>query len=261
MKSAFTLVIAFAICQSVFSQESITTYFPKQQVVPVRLPSKQNTWAFLLAGQSNMAGRGTVEPADTIPDPRILTINKNNEVVVAKEPLHFYEPTRTGLDCGLSFARALLKSLPDNVSILLVPTAVGGSSIHHWLHDSTWRGTALLSNAKEKISAASKVGVFKGILWHQGEANSNTASDIEEHPARLKALVDTFRNVIGDRKLPFLMGELGSFSKNPEQFQKLNKQLHVYSKTDKRSAVIDTSDLEHKGDFLHFNSEGQRKMG
>jgi hypothetical protein len=261
MKSIPFLILWVALAQCSFAQGSENTSFPKQTTMANDLPSKQHVWAFLMAGQSNMAGRGTVEPSDTIPDPRILTIDQKNQIVVAKEPLHYYEPTRTGLDCGLSFARTLLKSLPDNVTILLVPTAVGGSSIQQWLEDSTWRDVKLLSNAKEKITVASKVGVFKGILWHQGEANANTIDDIEKHPARLRALASILRDITGNKNLPFLIGELGSFSDNAELFQKLNDQLHAYSKTDKNSAVISTSDLPHKGDNLHFNSEAQRKMG
>lgn len=225
------------------------------------LPPKDNVWAFLMAGQSNMAGRGEVEPIDTLPDNRILTINKNDEIVVAKEPLHYYEPTRTGLDCGLSFARRLLRSVPDSISILLVPTAVGGSSIQQWLGDSVWRGVQLLSNAKHKAAIASKVAVFKAILWHQGEANADTPGDIETHADRLTSLALIFRDFTLDKKLPFLLGELGSFSNNAGGFKELNQQLRAYSQTDKRSAIIKTSDLPHKGDNLHFNSAAQRKMG
>jgi hypothetical protein len=58
--------------------------------------------------------------------------------------------------------------VPDNVTILLVPAAVGGSSIQQWLEDATCRDVKLLTNAREKIAEASKVSVFKGILWHQG---------------------------------------------------------------------------------------------
>jgi hypothetical protein len=261
MKSILICILLAALVQSSFAQGTGNTSFPKQIIMANDLPSKQNVWVFLMAGQSNMAGRGTVEPSDTIPDTRILTINQNNEIVVAKEPLHYYEPTRTGLDCGLSFARALLKSLPDNVSILLVPAAVGGSSIQQWIGDSTWRDVKLLSNAKEKMMIASKAGVFKGILWHQGEANANTVDDIGKHAARLRILISMLRDIAGNKTLPFLMGELGSFSDNAELFQKLNEQLKAYSNTDKNSAVIGTSDLPHKGDNLHFNSEAQRRMG
>jgi len=32
-----------------------------------RIPAKENVWVFMLAGQSNMAGRDFVEPQDTLP--------------------------------------------------------------------------------------------------------------------------------------------------------------------------------------------------
>src|SRR5689334_18433743 len=172
MRSVLLFVISLTLLHCAVAQNETNTSLPKETIVVKKLPPKQNVWAFLLAGQSNMAGRGMVEPSDTLPDPRILTINQKNEIVVAKEPLHYYEPGRTGLDCGLSFAKALLKSVPDNVTILLVPAAVGGSSIQQWLEDETWRDVKLLTNAREKIAEASKVSVFKGILWHQGEANA-----------------------------------------------------------------------------------------
>jgi hypothetical protein len=54
-----------------------TTYFPKQTEIMPQVLNKQNVWMFILAGQSNMAGRGIVEPQDTVPDKRILTINKS----------------------------------------------------------------------------------------------------------------------------------------------------------------------------------------
>lgn len=67
-----------------------------------------------------MAGRGMVEPADTTPDPRTFTINTGGDILVAKEPLHFYEPALAGLDCGLSFGKELLKHIPDSGSGLCV---------------------------------------------------------------------------------------------------------------------------------------------
>ncbi|MBK8280134.1 MAG: hypothetical protein IPK94_08490 [Saprospiraceae bacterium] len=39
-----------------------------------------------MAGQSNMAGRGLLEPEDTIPDPRIFTLDVSDHWVQAKSP-------------------------------------------------------------------------------------------------------------------------------------------------------------------------------
>ena len=237
-----------------------TIYFPKQLESMTMIQKKENVWVFIMAGQSNMAGRGIVEPKDTIADKRILSINKNGQIIIAKEPLHFYEPERTGLDCGLSFAKALIKKIPDNISILLIPTAVGGSSIRQWLNDSLYRNVKLFSNLLAKIEIAKQNGIIKGILWHQGESDANE-KDISLYKQRLGLLLSKFRTAVGNSELPVLIGELGSFSEDPAAFSLINKAIHEYAVEDKNSRIISTKDLKDKGDHLHFNSKGQRTMG
>ena len=237
-----------------------TTYFPKRIEAMSTGINKENVWVFIMAGQSNMAGRGTVEPEDTVPDKRILSINEVGQVIIAKEPLHFYEPERTGLDCGLSFARTLITKIPINVSILIIPTAVGGSSIRQWLGDSVYRDVKLFSNFLSKVEIAKENGIVKGILWHQGESDANE-KDIPLHKQRLALLFSKFRTAVGNDELPVLLGELGAFSENPANFDLINKAIHEYAAEDKNSSVISTKDLKDKGDQLHFNSKGQRTMG
>ena len=261
MKQVFVLLITFfsVACNKKVIVER-TTYFPKQSEAVTKAVHKENVWVFILAGQSNMAGRGGVEPQDTVPNKRILAINKSGQLIIAKEPLHFYEPNLTGLDCGYSFGRTMIKNLPDNISILIIPTAVGGSSISQWLGDSLYRNVKLYSNFIEKIGIAKQYGIIKGILWHQGESDANEKS-IPLYPERLSKLFTKFRSAIGNDNLPILLGELGSFSKNKEGFKLINKVLHTYSAQDANTAVISTSDLKDKGDSLHFNAKGQRMMG
>ena len=54
---------------------------------------------------------------------------------------------------------------------------------------------------------------------------------------------------------------LGSFSKTGECLQAKNAKMEDYQKTDPFSYLIQTKNLNHKGDFIHFDSEGQRAMG
>lgn len=253
-------ILLLVISPTTFGQPVQSENFPQSIIKPDTLPSKNNLWVFVLAGQSNMAGRGLVEAEDTIPNNRILTINKDNEIVVAKEPLHYYEPTRTGLDCGVSFARHLISHVPDSVSILLVPTAVGGSSIEQWLGDSVYREVRLLSNFTGKIKFASEAGIVKGILWHQGESNANREEQIERYPQQMAELTKVFREIADSPELPVLVGEIGSFSQQP-LYEQFNKSLLQFVDNDKNSALIHTGDLPHKGDFLHFDSVALRKMG
>ena len=60
-----------------------------QEIGVSELPEKQNLWVFVMAGQSNMAGRGTVAPLDTITDKRIITVSKEGKWIIAKEPIEW----------------------------------------------------------------------------------------------------------------------------------------------------------------------------
>lgn len=259
-KIVFLIVIScFIISCNTKENDKRTQFFPKVEVRADNIPSKMNTWVFILAGQSNMAGRGFVEPQDTIPDERVLTINKNGVITIAKEPLHFYEPSLTGLDCGLSFGKTLTQQIPDNISVLILPTAVGGSSISQWLGDSIYRNVQLLTNFKEKVAIGKKHGEIKGILWHQGESDANP-ENVSLYHKRLSKLFGAFRQIVANEKLPILTGELGHYAAN-DDWSKINEQIQLYASTDANVTVINTSDLKDKGDKVHFDSEGQRVIG
>lgn len=239
-----------------------TINFPKKIDVVGKLPSKKNLWIFFLVGQSNMAGRGFVEPEDTIANARVLTITKNNEWIYAKEPLHFYEPALTGLDCGLSFGKTLVHALNDSITVAVIPCAVGGSSIKQWLGDSLFRSVRLLSNFKSKVDFVKNHGIIKGILWHQGESDAHSGM-AESYTKNLSTLVYVLRDYMGNKNLPVLMGELGNFTNEDNQQYRdvINTSLHRVAKSTKNVFVISTKDLSHKGDALHFNSAAQRMMG
>lgn len=257
----FIFLLFFAVGAKAQKEQDRTVFFPKTEIAPNRLPAKENVWVFILAGQSNMAGRGKVETADTIPDPRILSINKNGEVILAKEPLHFYEPGMAGLDCGLSFAKALLAAVPDSISLLVIPTAVGGSAISQWINDETFREVPLLSNFKEKVAIGKQYGTIKGLLWHQGENDAIKPETIAVHQRQLRKLFKVFRKEVGNKRLPVFLGELGSFSANDQNWQEINTQIKNFVAAYRRAYFIKTADLNHNGDRIHFDSEGQRMMG
>ncbi len=256
------IAIIFGCITNVVSQDELnrTANFPKEKLYPKKKPIKKNTWVFILAGQSNMAGRGWVEAEDTLINQRIFSIDAEGNILYAKEPLNLFEPNYVGLDCGVSFARNLIPHIPPNINVLMIHTAVGGSNIRQWIDDSTHRDVKLLSNFKEKVGIAKKYGTIKGILWHQGESDAN-AKRIPLYLQNLQLLFKQFRAIIKDDHLPIILGELGAFSKQPQAFEAINKIIRNYPEQDLRSAFIKTSDLQHKGDSLHFNSTGQRMMG
>lgn len=259
MKLIFILLLVPVIC---FSQSNADrkTNFPLKTIFPEVIPPAKNVWVFLMAGQSNMAGRGFVEAQDTVPDPRILSINSQGEIILAKEPLHFYEPSMSGLDCGMSFARTLLKSIPDSISILMIPTAIGGSSVDQWLGDSLFRRVKLLTNFREKMSLALNYGEPMGILWHQGESDSKPAL-ITVYEEKLSRLFSQFREYAHKPDLPVFLGEVGLFADDVTNKKLMNETIRHFASSNSAVYLVSTDDFVHKGDKLHFNSESQRKMG
>ncbi|SVD48981.1 uncharacterized protein METZ01_LOCUS401835, partial [marine metagenome] len=135
---------------------------------------KENFHLFLLVGQSNMAGRGKVSDADRKEHPRVLMFNKDHSWVPAVDPIHF-DKSVAGVGLGRTFGIQMAEDNPDAI-IGLIPCAAGGSPIRTWepggYHAQTkshpW--DAAISRAK----AALEDGTLKGILWHQGESDSNT---------------------------------------------------------------------------------------
>src|SRR5947208_10691890 len=88
------------------------------------LPPKEKFHLFLLVGQSNMAGRGTVEAQDKTPHPRVLMLNKEGAWVPAIDPLHF-DKSAAGVGLGKTFATLYAEAHPG-ITVGLIPCAVGG---------------------------------------------------------------------------------------------------------------------------------------
>lgn len=263
MKAFLMLLFILPILAKCQNTQERTTYFPQQTVYLDSLPVKKNVWVFIMGGQSNMAGRAFVEPQDTISDPRIISINKENSLIYAKEPLHYYQPKLTGLDCGMSFAHELITQLNENTIVLLLPCAVGGSSINYWLNDSIFNGVHLKSNFIEKVELAKKYGTLKGILWHQGESDA-FEDKIPVYENNLKELFTFFRKYTENDSLPIIMGELGTYPTKEtmkNNWNSINEIIHQVADADKNCSLIPTSDLTPRPDYIHFDSQSQRILG
>jgi hypothetical protein len=94
------------------------------------LPAKEKFHLFLLVGQSNMAGRGTVEQQDKTPHPRVLMLNKEGAWVPAIDPMHF-DKSAAGVGLGKTFGTLYADANPG-ITVGLMPCAFGGSPIDAW---------------------------------------------------------------------------------------------------------------------------------
>jgi len=207
---------------------------------------------FLLIGQSNMAGRGTVDPNEQ-PDPHIFALGKNKTWEPAKDPLHFDKPKMVGVGPGLSFARTVLKSDPS-VTIGLIPAAMGGSSLDEWAP-----GGKLYKNAVDRARIAMHDGTLVGILWHQGEADS-AADKVATYGTRFTAMIASLRKDLGAEKVPVIMGELGRFRPQDASVA-FNAALPAVAAGVPLCGFVTTEGLTDRGDHLHFDTASAHTLG
>lgn len=220
---------------------------------------------FLLLGQSNMAGRGPVEAEDTVPIPGVQALGPDDQWHPAVDPLHWDKPEIAGTGLARSFARALLSARPGT-TIGLVPAAVGGTSLDQWCPDGE-----LYTEALRRARVAMADGTrLRGILWHQGEADSDDAGLAATYSERWLTLTARLRADLATPDAPILVGQLGSFvpayvskdgSVRNVHADTVNSALALLPLRARRVGFVSSAGLTDKGDSLHFDSASLREFG
>jgi peptidoglycan/xylan/chitin deacetylase (PgdA/CDA1 family) len=209
---------------------------------------------YLLIGQSNMAGRGAIDSKSQVASDAILMLDKTNNWVLAKDPVHFDKPS-AGVGPAISFAQTMLQG-NKNSQIGLVPCAWGGSPIKVWKPGAKYFENFPYDEAVARAKIAMQKGVLKGILWHQGESD-NDPKKAEAYLEKLKALVGNLRRDLNAPNLPFVAGEIGYFNKENYINEIINKLPAAIENT----AVVSAKDLTDRGDHLHFDTPSARELG
>jgi hypothetical protein len=124
----------------------------------------------------------------------------------------------------------------------------------------------LYKQAIVRAKAAMKYGTIRGILWHQGEADSKELKTAESYGQRLSRMIGNLRKELGDDQLPFVAGTLGDFIHGHERLPHtkiVNQAIKLIDKTDAVSfnGVADSQGLKHKGDSVHFDRESYLEFG
>lgn len=236
---------------------------PAEDESGIKLPERDRFHLFLLAGQSNMAGRGTVEDQDRQPHPRVLMFTRDRHWQPAVDPLHFDKPRVVGVGLGRSFAIAVAEAYPE-ITIGLIPCAAGGSPIDSWqpggYHDQT--KSHPYDDALSRTRAALQDGVLKGILWHQGESDSRLGRD-QVYEQKLHALIARFRDVFDAPRVPFIAGQMGQFAERPwdDAKRRVDAVHRTLPKKVPHTAFVSSDGLAHRGDEIHFDSASYRELG
>lgn len=179
------------------------------------------------------------------------------EIVTALDPLHVPQDPNNGsgkdvsyIGLGLSFAKNALNN--TTADIMLVPAAWSGSSFcnnsngppGNWMpapSDNPALGNTFLYDravARANSALEKTGGVFRGILWHQGESevNDDCAPLYTENLKNMLAAMRKDIKSVGNESLrranatiPFVVGSMsrgvdenGDFSVYPENKQKID---------------------------------------
>ncbi|XP_059287513.1 probable carbohydrate esterase At4g34215 [Lycium ferocissimum] len=232
-------------------------------VSPANTTPNGNKSIFILAGQSNMSGRGGVVnntfdgyiPPQCQSNSSILRLTKGLSWEVAKEPIHqdidYY--AICGIGPGMSFANSILKNDPKIGVIGLVPCAVGSTNISQWSKGSFYY-SQMLNRTRIALQGG---GTLKSLLWYQGESDTLNVEDAKLYKSRLQKF---FIDLRYDLKAPFLpiiqvalATELGPYKKIIRQ-----AQLGIHLRNMK---TVDANGLKVGPDYVHLSTQAQVQLG
>lgn len=228
---------------------------------------EQRMMLVVLAGQSNMSGRGKVELEDKIAIPNVFTLDKNCKWVPSVEPTHF-ERVTCGTCLGRTFAEKLHEQYPDRI-IGIVPCAVGGSPIETWMPGAVFERKKAKTiehpydDAVARIKVAQKDGDVVALLWHQGCSNNRRNKTFDEaytdYRAKLEKVIHNFRTDIPELAgVPFIMGHLEA----PKfKVDHVNQAIDDIVKTEPLTAAVSAEGVTHNADRVHYDRQSLRLLG
>ncbi|MGJ8650145.1 MAG: sialate O-acetylesterase [Opitutaceae bacterium] len=217
---------------------------------------------YLLIGQSNMAGRGEVASQDLKKHSRVWTLDKENQWVLAQDPIHF-DKKSAGVGPGRSFGIEMAEH-SSQTEIGLVPCAVGGTSIRLWQPGGFDSKTEAhpYDDMLARLKVAMQSGTVKGVLWHQGEADGKMGERGKYEPA-LTELIDRVRTECGNPDLPFVIGQLGQFEGRPwsDGRKLVDAAQQAVAENSPFVGFVSSEGLEDRGDQTHFSADAARELG
>lgn len=237
---------------------------------------------FLLAGQSNMDGRGAVKDlTDTLkgyakPDPDILIHFSAGGL---KRPLttsHGFKPLQPGysgtpgnknpnalptMTFGpeVAFGPEIARALPGK-KILLVKFAEGGTSLgKDWNPEEKGKlyenFIKFVRQTEQMIKSNGDTCEIRGMAWHQGESDASMPAG--KYEIALKGLIAKVRDDLGNKDLPFVIGQVFDNKKRDGIIMDQKATAKAVSKV----GFANADGLKTSDNGTHFDAASQIELG
>ncbi len=214
--------------------------------------------SFLMLGQSNMAGRGFIDEVSPIYNERIQML-RNGRWQMMTEPINYDRPV-SGISLAASFADAWCQINEKDI-IGLIPCAEGGSTLDEWAIDGV-----LFKHAVNEAKFAIQNSELTGILWHQGESDSNNGK-YKVYYKKLLSIIETLRKELNSPNIPLIIGGLGDFlgkegfGKSCTEYHYINQELQKFALEQDNCYFVTAKGLTSNPDGIHIDAVSQRKFG
>jgi hypothetical protein len=241
----------------------------------------ENFHVYLCFGKSNMEGFPGIEEQDKAPvDSRFQVLAAVDFPELGRTKGSWYDAVpplcrpRAGIGPADYFGRTLVANLPERIKVGVVNVSVAGCRIEMF-DETSYKSHAATApdwmkgiiavyggnpyrHMVEMAKLAQKSGVIKGILLHQGEANTND----RDWPAKVKVI---YENLLRDLDLradevPLLAGELVGVDQGGK-CASMNAIIGKLPEAIPTAHVVSSAGCLSRPDQLHFAPEGYRELG
>ena len=218
--------------------------------------------AFLMIGQSNMAGRGELDEVEPIENENCFMLRmgrwqKMSDPVNPDRPITGIR-MHSGVSLANSFADAVSKAKGTKVG--LIPCADGGTRLDQWMP-----GEILFDHAVMQVKLAMRTSEICGIIWHQGESDCFSMENIMLYKDKFIKMISELKAQTGIGDVPLILGELHEGIDREWNIENriptLNGIFHEIAEVIPNCRVASSKGLSLKPDGIHFDSKSCREFG
>jgi hypothetical protein len=204
---------------------------------------------FILAGQSNMVGRGEPVWNGTGPVAGLVAWN-GSAWVQASDPLPALADSVVGVGPGMTFGAEVLHYLPPGSVVGLIDCALGSTSIGDWQPDGV-----LYQRCVSAVRAAG--GQVSGFLFLEGETEADNGDGGNGWANGFANLEGRVLSDFG--QVPILLGQIGTLGKRELYQQQIRDEQAAYARAHPEVTLVTTSDLPSNGS--HYTIDGYKALG